>query len=118
MFYQNYGPYYPYYYRRPESSFPPVTIEYFENSLTAYLTLLEHGRIVINSLVSSQETMVQLMEAAQASDDTQVDQIIKSTGVPSIVETTYTPTGVTFTLSATVGGSQCCRLTMFIRWGF
>ncbi|WP_332695814.1 hypothetical protein [Halalkalibacter lacteus] len=118
MFQQNYGPFYPYYYRRPESSFPPVTIEYFGKSLTAYLTLLEHGRIIINSLVTSQDTMVQLMEAAQASDDAQVDQVIKSTGVPSVVETSYTPTGVTFTLRADAEGSQCCRLTMYLRWGF
>jgi hypothetical protein len=117
LFPQNYGSCYPYYYRIPDNSFPPVTIEYFEKSLTTYLTLLEHGKIVINSLVTSKETMIQLMEAAQASDDAKVDHIIKSTGVPSIVETSYTPTRVTFTLRADASGTPCCRLTMAIRWG-
>jgi hypothetical protein len=44
--------------------------------------------------------MQQLMRAAQSSDEEEVDRIIKSTGVSTIVNTSYTPTGVTFTLYA------------------
>ncbi|WP_332634458.1 hypothetical protein [Halalkalibacter flavus] len=119
MFYYHYRmPRPPYCYRQQESPFPPVDISFFKQSLTAYQTLLEHGSIVINSLVTSEEKMTQLMNAAQASDDATVDRIIRETGVPTIVETSYNPTGVTFTLRAEAGGTPCCTLTMYIRWGF
>ncbi|GAE27425.1 hypothetical protein JCM9140_3572 [Halalkalibacter wakoensis JCM 9140] len=58
------------------------------------------------------------MDAAQASDDAEVDRIIRETGVPTVVETSYSPTGVTFTLRDEAAGIPCCTLTMYIRWGF
>ncbi|ARK32025.1 hypothetical protein [Halalkalibacter krulwichiae] len=106
-----------YYQFQPEydnRQFPPVDTTTFQQSLQAYQTLMEHGRIVINSLLSSQDKMFQLMDAAQKSDDEAVDQILRETGVPTMVETNYTPTGVTFILRA----EQCCTLTMYLRWGF
>ncbi|WP_034626640.1 hypothetical protein [Halalkalibacter okhensis] len=119
MFYVHYRKPLPRYCRRQqESPFPPVDTSMFNQALLAYQTLLTHGSIIINSLVSSEEKMKQLMDAAQASDDADVDRIIRETGVPTIVETSYNPTGVTFTLRSDAGGTPCCTLTMYIRWGF
>ncbi|MDT8858676.1 hypothetical protein N0O92_00440 [Alkalihalobacillus sp. MEB130] len=118
MFYYHYRNLYPYYYRQQDSPFPPVDISFFQKSLVTYQTLLEHGQTIINHFVSSREKMTQLMDAAQASDDAEVDRLIRETGVPTVVETSYSPTGVTFTLRGDVGDAQCCTLTMYLRWGF
>ncbi|WP_227937331.1 hypothetical protein [Alkalihalobacillus deserti] len=109
MFYQVYYQFHPAYYRQ----FPPVDTSKFEQSLQTFKTLLEQGKVVVNSLVSSQDKMFQLMDAAQKSDDEEVDRIIRETGVQTIAETSYTPSGVTFTLRA----DECCTLKMYIAWG-
>ncbi|GAE33127.1 hypothetical protein [Halalkalibacter akibai] len=100
----------------PESNrqFPPVNISSFQQSLTAYQSLLEQGRAIINGLLGSEERMRRLMDAAQRSADEEVDQIIRETGVTKTVETAYNPTGVTFTLRE----EGCCTLMMNLRWGF
>jgi hypothetical protein len=109
MFYQAYYQFHPDYFRQ----FPPVDTSTFQQSLAAYQALLNQGGAVINGLVGSQDRMFRLMDAAQRSDDEEVDRVIRETGVQTIVETSYTPTGVTFTLRA----EQCCTLTMYLRWG-
>ena len=114
-------PYYPYYIRncRPEDyPYPPVDITLFQQSLNAYQLLLQHGNVVINYLTSSTEIMYRLMHHAQAGNRVEVDHIIRESGVPTIVETSFTPTGVTFTLFAdSEAFPRCCTLTMNLRWG-
>ncbi|OLO39159.1 hypothetical protein BTR23_08865 [Alkalihalophilus pseudofirmus] len=111
-------PYYPYYNRPEDYPYPPIDITFFEQSLQAYQILVQHGTVVINRLAASRELMYQLMYSAQAGDDDEVDRIIRATGVPTIVDTSYTPNSVTFTLYADADDfPQCCTLTMNLRWG-
>ncbi|MBU9721463.1 MULTISPECIES: hypothetical protein [Bacillaceae] len=118
MDYQQFFWYDPHHTREQEAIYPPIETKYFEESLDAYGSLLEHGKIVLESLSSSKEKMSSLMDAAQEGKDEEVDKIIKSTGVPTIVNTSYTPTGVTFTLYADAETvTNCCTLTMYLRWG-
>ncbi|WP_096440326.1 hypothetical protein [Alteribacter populi] len=114
MYYR--GPSHPYY--RPEYPYPPINISLFQQSLLSYQELLQHGAIVLNSLVSSPKMMHELMYYAQAGNDMEVDRVIKATGVPSIVETSYTPNSVTFKLFADADVfPNCCTLTMNLIWG-
>lgn len=118
MYQRNYPFYHSPYCRQQDYPFPPVDFTLFEQSLLAYQTLMQHGNIVINYLTSSTDIMYQLMYAAQASDFDEVDRIIRASGVPTIVDTSFTPTGVTFTLFADAPGvPRCCTLTMQLRWG-
>ncbi|MFC0559366.1 hypothetical protein [Halalkalibacter alkalisediminis] len=110
MFYQAYYQFEP----TPYRQFPPVDTSTFEQSLQTFQALLEQGRTLVNSLVTSEERMFQLMDAAQRSDDQEVDRIIRETGIASIVETSYSPTGVSFTLRTE---PPCCTLTMYLVWG-
>ncbi|UOQ92060.1 hypothetical protein MUO14_16365 [Halobacillus shinanisalinarum] len=99
--------------------YPEVNTDTFQQSLQAYQTLFEHGKIVINQLMASPGMRQRLMQAAQRDDHEEVDRVIKSTGVPSVVETSYTPSSVTFTLHADADSFQnCCTLTMNLVWGF
>ncbi|MBM7097875.1 hypothetical protein JSY36_19235 [Bacillus sp. H-16] len=107
--------YYPLY--RPEGLFPPVETTLFEQSLRASRELFNHGQTVVDDLAASETKMLNLMNAAQAGDDKKVDQIVQSTGVPVDVETTYTPTSVTFRLrNSTAGIARCCTLTINLVW--
>ncbi|UOR13824.1 hypothetical protein [Halobacillus amylolyticus] len=98
--------------------YPQVNTDNFQQSLQAYHKLFEHGKIVINRLMASPEMRQQLMQAAQRDDQETVDRVIKSTGIPGVIETSYTPSSVTFTLYADADSFQnCCTLTMNLVWG-
>ncbi|WP_156906560.1 hypothetical protein [Alteribacter aurantiacus] len=108
--------YYPLY-RLPESSYPPVETSLFAQSLQESQALIEHGRTIVTHLAANEGKMYDLMTAAQAGNDDQVDQIVGSTGVPIDVETSYTPRSVTFRLrQSTATIPRCCTLTMNIVW--
>ncbi|TMW73047.1 hypothetical protein [Alteribacter natronophilus] len=112
--YYNYGQF-PY---RPDHSYPPVDIGAFHESLSANILLLQHGYLIVSRLSSSPSLMHRLMSAAQEGNDEEVDRIVDSTGVPTIVETTYTPTSVTFRLQTDAQTfPRCCTLTMNLVWG-
>lgn len=104
------------YYRNP---YPQVNTDYFKQSLQAYHTLFDQAKTIVNHLLSHPEKMRNLMSSAQENEQDEVDRIIKSTGVPSDVKTTYTPNSVTFTLYADADNFEnCCTLTMNLVWGF
>ncbi|UCZ53957.1 hypothetical protein LGQ02_04010 [Bacillus shivajii] len=121
MFYQGYY-YYPYYCYYPyyrSNSYPPVDIDIFQQSIQEFQQLMEDGSLVLNNLRESPDKMEQLMEAAQAGQDEKVNEVIMSTGVETVVDTSYTPTSVTFTLRTDENvGPRCCTLTMNLVWGF
>ncbi|WP_026673234.1 hypothetical protein [Alkalihalobacterium bogoriense] len=118
MSYYYYYPYVPRYYRQNEYPYPPVNIALFETSLSKYQQLIQHGNRLVTSLASSQDLMYQIMYSAQEGDRDTVDRIIREIGVPTEVNTTFTPTGVTFTLFEDAEGlPRCCTLTMNLRWG-
>lgn len=45
-----------------------------------------------------------------------VERLFKSTGVKSKVDTTYNPDGINLKLSSKVGSTDCCQLTIALRW--
>lgn len=54
----------------------------------------------------------QLMEVSQEGKKDAVDSMLKSIGSETPIHTSYTPSGVTFTLEA-----DGCSLRMSLRWG-
>lgn len=110
MFYYPFYPLYDYRY-----SYPPVNVSKFQESLKSSSSLLQEATILVENLEKSPENMQRLMEAAQASQDKEVDKIINQASGDVNVETSYTPSSVTFTLT----GEQppCCRLKLNLRWG-
>lgn len=122
-YYPNFQPNYyrPYSYYRQQNEdypYPPVNIEQFQKSLGAYQQLVKDGELLLNKLHDSPDLVYRLMHHAQAGNHSEVEKIIKETGVPTVVETKYTPTSVTFRLFAEAPEqSRCCTLTMNLRWG-
>lgn len=112
--------YYPYvsYQHRPENYvYPPIDTSIFQQSLFTYQTMFQHGMMLLNSFSSSTFTN-QLMTAAQEGNRNEVNRLIDTIGVPAEIQTTFTPTGITFTIQNNANQTvACCRLTMFLKWG-
>jgi hypothetical protein len=96
--------------------YPPVDITLFNKSAVAMQKLMKEASIVLNKIASSKTFAFKLMSAAQESKLKEVERLIKSTGIKSKVETSYTPGGINFKLSSMVGESDCCHLTIALRW--
>ncbi|PYZ97844.1 hypothetical protein CR205_04420 [Alteribacter lacisalsi] len=102
----------------PAPSYPPVDVSAFQESLAANYTLLRHGYYMLSRFYASPPLMYSLINAAQSGNDDEVDRLVESTGVPSVVETSYTPTSVTFRLQSDAQTfPRCCTLTMNLVWG-
>jgi len=109
MFYNFFYP--PFAYRNP---YPPVNISQFQQSLQTYPSFLLEAMNLVENFEKSPENMTLLMEAAQASQDNEVDRIVNQATGDFNVQTSYTPMSVTFTL--THDQSPCCRLTLNLSW--
>ncbi|PLT32109.1 hypothetical protein [Bacillus sp. V5-8f] len=110
------------YYQKPYShlpiyrQYPPVDTSTFEQSVAAFQkTVVEAGSIL--KKFAEPQFANRLMSAAQQGNQQEVDRLIKSIGTSTPVTTQYTPSGVLLTIHAQALGSQCCTLTMFLKWG-
>jgi hypothetical protein len=110
------------YYQNPYSQFPinrqypPVDITTFGHSVTTFQKTVVEASTILRKLAEPQFAN-RLMSAAQTGNQQEVDRLIKSIGVSTPVTTKYTPSGVLLTIHAQAQGSQCCTLTMYLKWG-
>ena len=115
-----YNPYYYYPYpplemnRQPH--YPSVDINILSHSVKAFQKIASESSIILKKL-SEPDFARSLMNAAQMGNQKEVDQLIKSIGVSTPITTTYTPTGVLLTIHAQALNTQCCTMTMFLKWG-
>lgn len=116
MYPYRYNPY-PYNVYRPENyTYPPVEIDMFQQSLSTSQTLIQHSMTLVNGF-SSDAFIREFMSAAQEGKREEVDRLIQTIGVPIDIETTFTPSGVSFTLRDNANASSCCRLQLYLAWG-
>ncbi|HJV45072.1 MAG TPA: hypothetical protein VJ824_05010 [Bacillota bacterium] len=109
-------PYFPYPQGSWDRSYPPVDTTLFNQSVLAFQKMASEAATLLNKLAEPAFAH-QLMSAAQQGHQQEVDHLIKSVGVPYAVTTRYTPTGIQLSIHADVQGSECCSLSMFLRWG-
>lgn len=116
-YYGTFNRYFPYYIASAaRHSFSPVDPTLFNQSAIAMQKLFREASIVLNRLADSKTFAFNLMTAAQESKTDEVDRLIKSTGITSNVTTTYNPDGINLVLSSKVGETECCKLTIALRW--
>jgi hypothetical protein len=111
-------PGYPYYHPMVRQ-YPQVDVNIFSKSIKSYRLLMDQGSILLDRL-GDPGFDVKLMSAAQEGNKVEVDTLIKTIGLKVPVETKYTPTGVTFELSAQSDPNiptSCCTLTVHMKWG-
>ncbi|RFU62616.1 hypothetical protein D0469_20450 [Peribacillus saganii] len=96
--------------------YPSVDIGTFEHSVTAFQQTVVEASSILRKFAEPQFAR-RLMSAAQTGNRQEVDRLVKSIGTSTPVTTQFTPTGILLTIHAQAQGSQCCTLTMFLRWG-
>ncbi len=92
-----------------------MNISIFQESLQMSPQLLQQAIQFMNQLNQSPENIHDLMEAAQAGQDEEVDKITNQASGDLDVKTSYTPMSVTFRL--THDDIPCCTLTLNLIWG-
>lgn len=107
------GVYYPNSYFR---KLPEVDPTLFKESAEEMRILMKDASLILSALADSMDFAKQVMAAAQASNDQEVNRLLKSTGIQSQVKTTYNPDGLHLELEASVSGSKSSQLIIALRW--
>lgn len=107
------GVYYPNSYFR---KLPEVDPTLFKESAEEMRILMKDASLILSALADSMDFAKQVMAAAQASNDQEVNRLLKSTGIQSQVKTTYNPDGLHLELEASVAGSKSSQLIIALRW--
>ncbi|MFZ3588712.1 hypothetical protein ACOI1C_05375 [Bacillus sp. DJP31] len=95
---------------------PNVDVTLFNESAVAFKHLMRDASTVLDRLADHKDFASEVMAAAQGSDTAKVEHLIESTGIKSIVEPTFNPDGLTMVFHAKVQDTDCCKLTMTLRW--
>ncbi|MGM0875326.1 MAG: hypothetical protein ACQEWV_11085 [Bacillota bacterium] len=107
---------YNYFYQQPIRLYPGVDTSLLEQSAKSMQNLMKEASLVLNKLAESKPFANKIMYAAQHSNMKEVEMLIQSTGIKSKVKTSFNPDGINFKLSSKVGSSDCCHLTIALRW--
>ncbi|MCA1031660.1 hypothetical protein LCL95_11550 [Bacillus timonensis] len=99
-----------------QRQYPDLDPTLFNQSATAMQKLMKEASLVLNKIAHSKSFAKKVMSAAQQSHLDEVEKLIQSTGVTANVDTSYTPDGINLKLSSTVGSTECCHLTIALRW--
>ena len=110
----HYYPQYQGYYQQRQ--YPDVDVETFEHSVTAFQKIADESSEILEKF-ADREFARRLMAAAQEGNQHEVDRLIKTIGIETAVTTQYTPSGILLTIHADAQGTQCCTLTMYLKWG-
>lgn len=102
----------PYYYR----DFPPVQPQIFMDSSKKMLVLMKSAEMVLEKTSKSDSFSSKLMEAAQQSNKSEVERLLYSTGIQAKPEIDFNPDGINLLFKAQSGQSDCCYLTLKLRW--
>jgi len=94
----------------------PVDTAIFGHSVSAFQKLALESSTLLKMFADPGFSHT-LMKAAQAGNQMKVDSLIKSIGISAPVTVKYNPDGILLTMHAQAQGSECCTLTMFLKWG-
>lgn len=103
--------YYPYYRQLPD-----VNPSIFMESAHHMQNIMKAARDLLEKMASSRKFSLDLMNAAQKSDQQTVNALIKGTGIQIIPVATYTPDGLKLQFQSPSDSSDCCGLTLTLRW--
>lgn len=96
--------------------YPEVDPTLLEQSAKSMQNLMREASLVLNKLADSKSFASKIMSAAQHSNMDEVDRLIQSTGIKSKVKTSFNPDGINMKFSSSIGQTECCHLTIALRW--
>lgn len=112
----SYGYLYSPYVQSLNRQLPTVNPAIFMNSAKEMEELMKDAGRLLTKIAASKQFSYELMSAAQASKVAIVTNMIKSTGVKKIPRISYTPDGLHLDFKMSDDNSNCCILTLKLRW--
>ncbi|MGM8216453.1 hypothetical protein ACLIA0_12860 [Bacillaceae bacterium W0354] len=107
---------YPVYGHYERQQYPDVDPAKFKESAEAFHILILEANSLFKALADSPDLAGHIMDAAQKNDREKVKQLIASAGISENVEVNYTPDSFKLEMISKVEGTECCRLSMTLRW--
>jgi hypothetical protein len=98
------------------SPFPQVDTRTFTESAKRFKLLMNQANLFIDLINASDDFAHRVMNAAQRSDKTEVERLIRTTGVTIKFNIEYTPSGIRIDFSNSDAESGCCTLRMPLNW--
>lgn len=102
--------------RIPDPSYPPIDATLFHQSAMKIKPLFEEGAKLSDYIASDKEIAAEIMNAGQTGNQAELDRLVQKAGLKAKVTTKYTPDGIRFEIRDYIGQTNCCVLTMSIRW--
>ncbi|RUL49880.1 MULTISPECIES: hypothetical protein [Lysinibacillus] len=99
-----------------QNPYPPVDSDLLYQSANESKKLMEDASKVLERLSTSRDFDTRIMDHAQQSDMEEVKRLIDSIGITSKVDIHFNPDGLRLEFSSEVEGSDCCKLTISLRW--
>ena len=96
--------------------YPEVNEDLFVQSASSMMGMMDDARAVVEQISNSKDFANEVMGAAQESDQSKVDALIKSTGVNSSFQAEYNPDRLKLHMASSAGEVECCKLTVILRW--
>ena len=94
------------------SPFPQVDTRKFTESAKRFKLLMNQANLFIETLTASDDFARRLMDAAQRSDKTEVERLVRSTGITSKYNIEYVPSCILIDFANSDGESGVCTLRM------
>lgn len=98
------------------SPFPRVDTRRFNESAKRFKEVMNQANLFIGALTASDDFSRTLMDAAQRSDQKEVERLVRSTGVTIKYNLSYTPDGIRIDFSNSDAQNGCCTLRMALSW--
>ncbi|MCG7346017.1 hypothetical protein MHZ92_18040 [Sporosarcina sp. ACRSL] len=98
------------------TQFPPVNIRKFDVSAHRFKEVMDQANRFIGALIASDDFARRLMDAAQQSNQREVERLVRSTGVTIKYQINYTPDGLRIDFTNRDAEHSCCTLRMALNW--
>ena len=108
------GPYFRSYF--PSRVLPPINPTYFMSSALQMQLVMKDASVLLEKIANSRKFSIDIMSAAQQSQKSKVEELIKSTGITKQPKVSYSPDGLTLAFTDEHNHIDCCHLTLKIRW--
>jgi hypothetical protein len=97
-------------------NYPEVNPDMLMKSAEKMRVLVHDATLLLNKISISKTFSIDLMAAAQQSNNKKVEEMIRSTGVKNTPSIAYTPDGLKLKFSGNVENVDCCHLGIDLRW--
>jgi hypothetical protein len=95
---------------------PPVNPSLFMTSAKDMEVIMKDASILLEKMARSKKFSLDLMTAAQNSNQDKVNEMVKNTGVKTVPKVSYTPDGLKLDFSSYAENPECCHLSLSLRW--